>query len=312
MVAAIIATAVLAAGCGRFTASKEQQPRPLSAPPTTSARTVNHVGRNDAVIAAAEARRLLRSAPRPSGCTAVTRVPAGASDRLTSPAAEPASPYVADAHGYCVDSLSAPAVVSWFAAHEPAGAIFSGQGVDSSRSGVDAWSVGYSVKAPPFLPEAEAEVTVARLGSGRSVLRYDGLVLYCPSRPAGETIPSGASRLVVKAETEARRRSTTTITDIGEIATVVTLLNRLERPAYVSNPGGYNITLAMTHEEIALDFYGPAGHPRLLASVVDRPLLGEGTGNVEVRVGGRPEPVLGGTTRLVREASILTGVRLVP
>ena len=68
------------------------------------------------------------------------------------------------------------------------------------------------------------------------------------------------------------------------------------------------ITLAMEREDVVLRFFGERG--ALLASVNDHPLLGAGTGNTRMWVGGREGPILLDLGGLARAAAQVTGVRL--
>ncbi|MGO9911129.1 MAG: hypothetical protein ACLPQS_08225 [Acidimicrobiales bacterium] len=269
-------------------------------------------GDPDAALAQAQALLLRRWVGRPPGCAVVAKVPAGASSSLTSPFSQPGSPYVADAHLYCVVSMTPQAVMSWYQSHVPARASLQGMGTaGNTKTGVvSVRSVGFAWVAWRILPERAASISAASLPEGHSVLRIDGLVLYVPAKPAREHISAGVKRLVVSVTPETGPTSVRTVTSPSAIARVVAMVNAMQRAPITVNPGGIMITEPMAREDVIAHFYGGAHASALLASVNDHPWLGEGAGNTEVWVGGTREPVLLAGWAFARAAAQLAGTTI--
>jgi hypothetical protein len=269
-------------------------------------------GDRDAALARSQARKLRRWVGRPAGCEIASSVPTGTSSSLSSPDSEPLSPYVADSHEYCVITMSPDSVIHWYEVHVPKGASVGGTGTSSSRSGVTEQSVSLDWSPRHALPERGAEISVASLPGGRSVLRIDGLVLYDPAKPASEQVPTAVSRLVISVTPESGATVERTVKSPTAIARVVKIVNDSQRSSYTENPGGVMITAPMGREDVIVRCYGGADGTVLLASVNEHPLLGEGTGNMLVWVGGKRQPILQDDGALARVASQLTGVRIQP
>jgi hypothetical protein len=173
-------------------------------------------------------------------------------------------------------------------------------------------SVGYVRPSSGVLTEEGAEISVASLPAGGSVLRIDGLVLYAPGKPDSERVPADVHRLVVAVTPEKGVEVVRTVSSPRAIARVIDIVNRLRRPPYLENPGGPMITEQMAREDLVIRFYGGRQGADLLASVDEHPLLGAGTGNVLLWVAGKRQPILqDGTGALARAVSQLAGVPIV-
>ena len=171
----------------------------------------------------------------------------------------------------------------------------------------------YTVPSARVLTEAGPEVSVASLPGGGSVVRIDALVVYSPSKPPSERIPADVTRLVVAVTPERGRRVLRTVVDGTTISRVVSVVDALLRPSYESNPGGPAVTVTTAREQVEIEFYGTppgSGRTSLLATLDEHPLLGGGTGNVVLSVGGRHQPILLDGGGLAHLAGAITGTHL--
>lgn len=303
----VAASALAVAGCGRAAGPKE-----ASRPPGAEALSVQP-GRSDAALARLEAERILHEVGEPPGCRRVGRVPTRASSRLSQPLAVPGTPNLAVSTAMCVSSLSPARVIGWYRSHALAGARVSSSGQSDSRGVTTAWMISYAVPSVRVLTDAGPEVSVASLPNGGSVVRIDALVVYSPSKPPSEKIPTDVTRIVIAVTPGHGRRVVRAVVDGTTISRVVSVVNALLRPSYPSNPGGPAVTTTTAREQVKIEFYGTStgsGRTALLAVVDDHPLLGGETGNVDLSVGGRTQPILLDGGALARLASAITGTHL--
>ncbi len=277
---------------------------PLASSGAVRSRAVSY--RQD--LARADARVLRRLTGVPPGCRHVPGLTTAAAAALSKPFGYPASPYEVDVAKICLVSMPEASVDSWLSAHVPAGATLNSTG--QSNNGEE--EVTFNFRPWLALPVRESEVSLYPLGANSTAVRVDGIVLYSPARPASERIPGGVTEVVVSVTPEHGPAVVRDISAPGVIERLRQLVNSCQRSDITSNPGGIDITATTAREEVELRFFGggPGGR-RLLAVVIDHPLLGEGTGNTQVWVHGVRQPILQDNGSIGGEAGKLTGVKVV-
>lgn len=236
-------------------------------------------------VAGKDARRLLRVTAVLPGCSGgETQFTPNAKKLLAAPLDEPLGHFV-DRHRFCAVAESQSVVMSWFASHPPKGGTKAGTGSASSNLLSESWQF----HPWAVLPLRGSEVTTYPLSANETAVRVDGGVLYSPAKPVGETIPSGLTKIVLTVTPENGPAVTKVITSSSVINHFVEVVNGLRRADFSVNQGGIMITSEMAREEVRLGCFDGS---RRVALVDEHPWLGEGTGNVHVRVAGKSYPVL--------------------
>jgi hypothetical protein len=177
--------------------------------------------------------------------------------------------------------------VAWFTSHVPPGTTRTGSGAIDS---VPFFSFGRPSTALLQLRELEIQVAAH---DGSTLLRVDGHDIWRPAHPAAAVIPSGVTRIVLTATPglnpgghASAVRPLATVTDPGQVAKVVALVNALPTAAV----GVYNCP-ADFGSDLTVDFYrgsGGVNDTSPAAVVVDRMT---GCGSTELSLRGGPQNV---------------------
>jgi hypothetical protein len=257
--AAIVAGAAFAAGCGSVAApapgqpgdpSSPARPRPVSA--VTGSGPTLAGNRN---LARREARRLMTRAVVPPGATPVQTPPpslpgpAGGTDSATS---------VVDISQYWQLPMTLPQATAWLAAHPPRGLHRDGS-MSGSRWGVPQ-SAGYTYTGPQnpawASAELETEVGVGASGTSDSVLRVDADVVWLDPVPIPDDTAGSRLRVTVAGGCPATDRN-----DVGVQNSGRDLRTRLLPAAAPAAPAAPAAAPAAPEAGIECFYYGLNGHP---------------------------------------------------
>jgi hypothetical protein len=214
----VAACLVALGGCARPAAAPAAG-SPTASPTTSSTATAS---RHHADIAATEADRILAAFVPPTGATRLAAEPPGAPGLDGMPGAGT----LVQRTGWWRAAGNPSDVLARLAT--PAGATLAGSGATSgvTDSLMYAWAAQRGV-----LAQRELDVGSAADGSD-TILRVDAVVVYFPDRPAATLIPTTVRVAVVALDsrglgmvTDRDEQGPVTVTDAGQIARVVALLN---------------------------------------------------------------------------------------
>ena len=235
-------------------------------------------------IARADASAALRAFVAPPGARRLVGAPAGSAG-LFSPLPSGGNDVVTT--GWWTYPGTQDQAVAWFMSHVPAGTALTGTGSFGSAPFL---SFGRSATALLQLRELEIQVAAH---DGSTLLRVDGHDTWRPAHPAAAVIPSGVTRIVLTATPglnpgghASAVRPLATVTDPGQVAKVVALVNALPTAAV----GVYNCP-ADFGSDLTVDFYrgsGGVNDTSPAAVLVDRMT---GCGSTELSVRGGPQNV---------------------
>jgi hypothetical protein len=183
----LIASALLAAGCGGVT-SAAQAVR-AAGPTAVSSQSPGTPQQR----AAAAAQALLGEFVPPPGAVRLTGRPDLPGGWGSYPAMSLNSATQADAVGYWQARGAPTALLAWEKAH-----ISPRLSRQDVIVGPPSWNTVYSLPAVPgVLPTREMNVQVYQAGAGMTVIMADAMVTWQPTRPATEVIPASVTMVTV-------------------------------------------------------------------------------------------------------------------
>ena len=201
----------------------------------------------------------------------------------------------------------------WFVKHVPPGSF--GPGWAGTGSRVD--SVFYGQRATALLPQRRLEISLATY-QGRTLIRIDALDTWRPAHPAAAMVPAGVTRIVLTAHpgsggpgaavpgtggspASSAKWTQVTVTDPGQVAKVVALVNALPTPVWgIPCPGGPGGGLVV-------DFYRGGGGANATSPVAVAVDSMSGCGSTVLSVRGGPQKVaLVGSAQEILNAVKLT------
>jgi hypothetical protein len=297
-VGSVLAAVALLAACGSVAAPAAAGPRVHPGGARLAAREGPLAGSRAEAVALA---RLMLSR---------VRLPAGAR-RLPSapvpPSLRSASLWIGAADQvdlYQIYQLRQPmdAVAAFVAARGPAGMSYAGTGEGSGPSGVTIMEVSYTPRSVPAgIYMAQLVLTVVRAGSGGSLVRADGQVIWFPPRTAAEYIdPARYHVLAITVTIYGHRLQTMhkVVTSQAVIARLAEVLNRspVQPVQTISCPlifADYRLAFAVSRQA------GP------VVVVVATQWACEGA---QIRVSGRLQPPLEDAAAVVTIADHVLGV----
>jgi hypothetical protein len=278
--------------------------------------------------ATADAAQHLAAFRAPAGAVKANGMPSGAPADLGQAAQTAADQNLVVATGWWTLAGAPESVRSWVSAHPPQGLTADGASSSITSGRTTAWTTDFAAPSVPgVLSERALRVTVAPLGTGRTVIRADAQDVWLPAKPASETIPS-ASVLTVQAVYGLHSVR-------GPIATpAIQAPGRNAPPGMAggresANPLVTTVTTPQTITRIAgmvdaLQVTGPGARPcpmdtgsgiRLtFRSSVDGPVVAQvtanatGCGGVSVTVHGKPQPGLDGGPGLIQQIKSVLGL----
>jgi hypothetical protein len=187
---------------------------------------------------------------------------------LASPMSLPGTADLVDQYHLWTAPGTMAAVQAWMAAHPPTGSRQVGSG-SSYQDGVlveSGVTYGYAPTANEF-SSRQVAVSFAPLPRGRVGVRVDAQVVWYPSRPSDESVPSGTTRVTATVYTrDSLAGSTETVLGSRTFTdpAVVSLLARLVDSSPLTVPGARSCPADTgTGPQLDLVFAGPPGVPEV-------------------------------------------------
>jgi hypothetical protein len=189
-------------------------------------------------LATDDAHRLLGLVSPDPDWVAVSSPPSPA---LATPAAVPGTADLVDQYQLWTAPGTVAAVQAWVSAHPPTGSSPMGSGSSSQNGVLDETNVtyGYPATADEF-QSRQVLVAIAPLPRERVGIRVDAQVVWYPSRPALESIPSGITRVTATVYTRGYLTgSTETVLGSATFTTpaIVSMLARVVDSSPLAVPG---------------------------------------------------------------------------
>ena len=260
-----------------------------------SATTLDRTGAassKNAQVAAAEASTLLGEAKVPPGSVRLPSQPADAPNHGQSAVRPDASTLVTRTTWWST-ALSPAAALRWLRENPPNGLVASTFGPSL---------IGFQGDSSGVINEADVYAETFTLPDGATGIQLSSVVVYLPDRPAQETIPTAARKLVAIPESPNSGPGepggvSATITDQAEIDRVAAIINAL--PTWP--PGVYNCP-EDNGGDLDLDFESGGG--AVLAQVEMKTSGCEGT---SVTVDGKQQPMLSGSAQTAQQIQGILG-----
>lgn len=164
----------------------------------------------------------------------------------------PGSDNLVDAYATWVVPAPPTAVLAWARQRAAAAGLVQQASGGSSGPGFKAQGLAFVRQTGSLTPGIQVSVQAA--GQGKSVVRYDAMVIWLPPRPAAEDLPSGVTRVQVDllSGTPQEAVASATVTATGEVDQLVALVNGLPTAA-----PGVSDCPAERGQEVRLTFVGP-------------------------------------------------------
>jgi hypothetical protein len=222
---------------------------------------------------------------------------------LAKPGTEPATPDLIDLARFWTTSTSWTDTYAWLQAHPPSGLTLGGTGSSGDRGGTTSRAIGWVPStSSASLGNQVVQMNTAPLPDGGTAIRLDVQVIWVPTRPAGEVVPTGATTVQVSATWGSGARAGHLSRTFEDAATVHELASLLDGLA-LKGPGIGGCTMD-TGLKLTLRFTGPADVPPVVA-VSDPACF-----TTDVEIDSADQPTLRTTEELLDRETQLLGTTI--
>ncbi len=301
-VPAVVAAALLLAGCGGGSQSTVETGNSMGMPaPSPAHRKLSSVAmtrRAEAQarrLAVGDARRRLAAASLPPDSSRVAGLPKSLG--LDYSGREPEQPNLVTRHALYVTSVDEAEALAWFRSHPPAG-------VAETRGHSEGEYIFTFPNLESRVTDRWLTLTTAPRPGGGTAMRVEAQGYWVTPHPSGETIPRSARVVALGLNVKGLRKATAVVTDRAEVAAFARLIDRMS----AVQPGAFGCEEAGAYPPKLVFTFSVtrAGAPVATAGQE----LPPGCGRLfHLTIGGAKAPSLAGSGALDRRALKRLGVK---